>query len=92
MIVEDGFTIEMSGPEKPRHPIRNRSGFRYWITKATEPPAPLTRVAYRLLDSQAILRRIGAAEQARLQADTKDERSEAEFALQELRAVLQERR
>lgn len=53
---------------------------------------PITRVAYRKLETLFILRLIQAAEHGRVNAETEVDQTEAEFALQELRAVLQERR
>lgn len=52
---------------------------------------PITRVAYRALQTIHVLQLIQAAEHDRLNAQTEVDQTEAEFALEELRAVLEER-
>jgi len=67
------------------------NGFGRWLEKPRS-FLPLTRSAYCLASSEDLLRWIAAAEHDRVTAHTDDDRTEAEFALQEMRAVLQERR
>lgn len=64
--------------------------FAPWLEKARG-TFPITRVAYRCLQTLHILQLIQAAEHDRINAQTEDDQYEAEFALQELRAVLIER-
>lgn len=65
--------------------------FGPWLEKPRG-TLPITRVAYRTLQTLRILQLIQRAEYDRTIAETEDAQTEAEFALQELRAVLQERR
>jgi hypothetical protein len=51
-----------------------------------------TRSDYRRLSTSDVIRLITLAEVERTQADTDDDLFDAEFALQELRAVIEERR
>lgn len=64
-------------------------GFAPWLTKAA---APLTRADYRSMATTTILQAIAAAEWDREWAESDEDEDRATFALQELRAVLQERR
>ena len=65
--------------------------FTDWLEKPRG-TMPITRVVYRTLDDDRVHQLIAQAEFDLDQAKTGDDQSEAEFALQELRAVLQERR
>ena len=70
--------------------------FGPWLNKpdpfVVELNKPFTRDQYRHLSTSNLYAAISDTERTVLTADTDDERDEAEFALQELRAVLQERR
>jgi len=66
------------------------NGFGPWLERERG-TIPITRAAYRALQTIHILQLIRAAEYDRVNAQTEVDQSEAEFALQELRAVLEER-
>lgn len=63
-------------------------GFAPWLKKAAR---ALNRNDYRVLSTVAILHEIASAEWNNEHAETDDDRDRAAFAMQELRAVLQER-
>lgn len=66
------------------------TGTEHWLERSRA-FFPLTRQAYRLLADDRIRHMITAAEADLKRASTPDDKAEAMFALQELRAVLRKR-